>query len=268
VVGPLGAGLAFYYLGQSSPYWISAAAVGVAALAIVLRTRPQAAAGAPPVPASPPMVGSVPESVAAPSATSEVVPVLEGSLAGLGLLPLLRFLRSADKSGCLRLSRDGWTGQVCLHEGLLVAASFGRDRGLAALDAILLVLSDAQFSFFEGLSSADRVGELAIDVDDLAARPPNVPVRQRGLAATIPTPLAVPRIVKLAEQSRDPTELVLRIGTLRTLLAVDGQRSVQELSDHVTSADVLVDLAILMDLSLINFDLSASRSGQLVGSSN
>jgi hypothetical protein len=133
------------------------------------------------------------------------------------------------------------------------------------VDAILLVLSDAQFTFAEGPPAVDGVGELKIDVDDLAARPPNVPARQRGLAAAIPMPGAVPHIAELAEQNHDPTELVLRVGTLHTLLAVDGRRTVQELSDHSVSAEVLVDLAILMDLSLINFDAPPARSAQLVG---
>jgi hypothetical protein len=74
--------------------------------------------------------------------------------------------------------------------------------------------------------------------------------------------------VKLTEQSGDPTELVLRVGTLRTLLAIDGHRTVQELRDHVAGAEVLADLAILLDLSLINFDSPTNGSVQLVGSRN
>jgi hypothetical protein len=57
------------------------------------------------------------------------------------------------------------------------------------------------------------------------------------------------------------------VGTLQTLLAVDGHRTVQELSDHAASVDVLVDLAILMDLSLISFDVPNGRPVQPVGSS-
>ncbi len=265
VAGPLGAGFAFEHFGQPAPYWISAILVGLAALAIVLRTRPALAVA----PAAP-----LPAAATAPPADTErapvpaPVPVLQGSLASLGLIPLLRFLSSVDKSGYLDLSRHGWTGRVCLNSGRLVAASFGRERGLAALDAVLLVLSDAEFQFVDGLSLADSDGDLAIGVDDLESRPPNVPVRQRWLAAAIPTPMSVPRVVKLAEQNGDATELVLRVGTLRTLLAVDGHRTVQELRDHVASAEVLVDLAILLDLSLINFDSPTNGSVQLVGSSN
>jgi hypothetical protein len=94
-----------------------------------------------------------------------------------------------------------------------------------------------------------------------------VPARQRGLAAAIPAAAAVPRAVLLGQQGHDSTELVLRVGTLQTLLAVDGRRTVQELSDHAASVDVLVDLAILMDLSLISFDTPNGRPVQPVGSS-
>jgi hypothetical protein len=54
------------------------------------------------------------------------------------------------------------------------------------------------------------------------------------------------------------------MGTLHTLLAVDGERTVEELSQE-SSAQVLLDLAVLVDLGLIDFDVRPSRSVQLVG---
>jgi DHA1 family tetracycline resistance protein-like MFS transporter len=258
VVGPLGAGVAFEYLGQPAPYWMSALLVGLAALAITLRTRPAAVV-------APTRYADVTATVPVVASQPEPLPSLQGSLATLGLLPLLRFLSGLNKSGWLELTRDGWTGRVCLDSGRLVFASFGRERGLAALDAILLVLSDAYFSFREGLSESNHVGELEIEIDELAWRPPEVPARQRGLAAAIPAAEAVPHTVLLEHYGRDTTELVLRVGTLQTLLAVDGRRTVQELSDRAASIDVLVDLAILMDLSLITFDTPNGHSVQPVG---
>ena len=183
-----------------------------------------------------------------------------GWLASLGLVPLLNFLRTSQRAGCLNLTRNGWNGTLCLDGGRLVAASFGREHGPAALDAILLTLSEARFTFVDDLSGAEDIGGLAVDVDSLEARP-RVPARQRELATTIPTPAAVPRIVPpTVEDRHDPTELVLRLGTLQTLLAVDGVRTVEELGDH-SSAEVLFDLAVLMDLGLVSFDVQGGTYG-------
>jgi MFS transporter, DHA1 family, tetracycline resistance protein len=263
VVGPLGAGLAFHYVDEPSPYWLSALLVGFAAMAILLRARPAPAEAVAPVQVGAPALATMLQRTPAGSATPgpsaaepERVPILQGSLATLGLLWLLRFLSGAGKSGCVELARNGWHGQVLLEAGQIVGASFGREHGLAALDAVVLVLSDAEFKFMETSSSlADGTDGFALDVEELASRQLTLPDRQRGLAAGISTPLAVPRVVMPVKAQRgDPTEVVLRVGTLQTLLSVDGRRSIQELSDRAVSAEVLVDLAILMDLSLISLD--------------
>jgi len=262
VLGPLGAGLAFHYVDEPAPYWLSALLVGFAAMAILLRARPAPAAAVAPVPVGAPALATMQQRTPAGSAEPERVPILQGSLATLGLLWLLRFLSGAGKSGCVELARNGWHGQVLLEAGQVVGASFGREHGLAALDAVLLVLSDAEFKFMEMSSSmADGTDRFALDVEELAARHLTLPDRQRGLAAGISTPLAVPRVVMPVKAQRgDPTEVVLRVGTLQTLLSVDGRRSIQELSDRAVSAEVLVDLAILMDLSLISLDSTAGST--------
>ena len=264
VAGPLWAGFAFEYLGQPAPYWTSAIAVGVAAVAVMVRARPlPSLAGAPATaPAAVRLVGpAVAPAPGATSADSRPAATLLGSVTGPDLLPLLRFLRSVNKSGCLELSRDGWNGQLWLDDGRLVAASFGHERGLAALDAIVLVLSEACFTFTEHLPRAADAGDLELDVDELEAHLASGPMRQRGLAAPILSPAAVPHVVRPVglDSGRDPTELVLRMSTLHTLLDVNGERTVRELSDRRASARVLLDLAVLMDLGLVEFEARPAR---------
>jgi hypothetical protein len=197
--------------------------------------------------------------------TDAVPAVLQGSLASLGLQPVLRFLINVGKGGCLQLSRDGWAGRLSLSSGRLVGASFGQERGLAALDAILLVLSEGQFVFAEDPCPAYGGEEFAIDVDELSSRPPVVLARERGFAPAIGSPASIPRVAQLGGGVRDHSELKLRLGTLRTLLAVNGERTVRELVEDGGGARVLLDLAILTDLGLVNFETQPGRSAQLVG---
>jgi hypothetical protein len=267
VAGPLWAGFVFQDLGMPAPYWTGALAVALAAVAVTLRTRPAPSpAGAPltaPVPAH--RAGEEPApAVAVAPADSLPEAMLQGSLAGLGLLPVLRLLRSANTHGCLYLSRDGWAGQLWLAGSRLVAVSFGCERGAAALEAILLVLPHARFTFAEGPAVAN--GELDVDLDEVALHPA-IPSPQQRLAAALPPPAAVPRVVRPAEAAtgHDPTEVVLRLGTLHTLLEVDGERTIQELSDRRASTRVLLDLAVLQDLGLIQFDVRSAHAVQPVG---
>src|SRR5206468_2971174 len=148
--------------------------------------------------------------------------------------------------------------------GRLIAASFGRERGVTALDSILLVLSEGDFSFLEGQFVAEGESDLDLDLQELAARAATLPERYRSMAEAIPSPAAVPHIVPMGGPSYDSTQVALRLGTLYTLLAINGERSVQDLSQHSASAHVLGDLAILLDFGLIDFNGHASLAGQPV----
>jgi MFS family permease len=273
VIGPLWAGFAFERLGEPAPYWTSAIAIGLAALAVMgLRARP-ATVGAPAMPAAaaagsslirnghtaPPQVSFVPlVSESLPAAT------LQGSLASLGLQPVLRFLCSIDKTGNVVLSRDGWTGRLSLNAGRVISASFGSERGLAALDAILLVLSEANFVFAEETSPSNSSEDFAIEVEELSSRPPMRLAQERGMIPLIPAPAAVPRLSELTEYWSDHAELKLRVSTLRTLLSVNGQRTIEELGESGGAAAVLIELATLMNLGLVSFQAEPSRSAQVV----
>jgi MFS family permease len=278
VIGPLWAGFAFERLGEPAPYWTSAIAIGLAALAVVaLRGRP-ATVVVPTVPA----VGSAAPSLirnghtaqpfgaeanASMPLMSESIPaaILQGSLASLGLEPLLRFLCSIGKTGNMQLSRDGWSGRLSLDTGRLVAASFGNERGLAALDAILLVLSEANFTFAENTSPINPSEDFVIDVEELSSRPPMRLARERGMIPLIPAPAAVPRLSELTDYGGEHAELKLRVSTLRTLLSVNGQRTIEELGERGGAAKVLMELATLMNLGLVSFQAEPSRSAQVVG---
>ena len=48
---------------------------------------------------------------------------LSGSLAGMSLMPMLRLLSELRQTGSLQLSRNGWSAQLDLRDGLLVASS-------------------------------------------------------------------------------------------------------------------------------------------------
>jgi hypothetical protein len=203
-------------------------------------------------------------------APAQPTPTLQGFLTGFDVLPLIRFLRNVNKSGRLQLTRDGWSGELWLDNGSLVAASFGRERGPAALDAILLALRDAGFTFSEDLPPPPDARSLELDVDDLEARTARAPHAHDGAAAAIPSPAAVPYVLRPrpagnGDAEGDAHELVLRMSAVHTLLAVNGERTVRELTDEHATAQVLLDLSVLCDLGLIEFQMPPAHEQQSVG---
>src|SRR3954452_12068629 len=79
---------------------------------------------------------------------------LSGSLQAVGFRDLVGFLGGLGKSGALRITHDRWSGEVVFERGQVMAAKFGPERGLAALDAIALALPEGEFSFAEAAEGA------------------------------------------------------------------------------------------------------------------
>ncbi len=286
VVGPLMVGVVFVSVGQSSPYWISAILAVVAAVAIALRARSRPAPVA--VPATPavagqpePSGGPVPALLATPprpngavlaapgpaaptaavappiapeaSATGQdtLVAMLYGSLAGIGLPPILHFLGELDKRGQVLVWRDGWRGTIAVEHGQIVTASFRKEHGLAALDAILMVLSNGYFAFAEGEPDPPADMRLDLGVSAVQARLAGLPL---GAALH---PRTVPAVIQLAEQP-GTADLVLSRGTLQTLLAIDGMRTVEEIGDRRGLTRAIHDVLTLLEQGLIGLDGASS----------
>lgn len=163
---------------------------------------------------------------------------LSGSLESFGLGPILRLLATEKKSGRVRTSWDGLTAEIYLADGQVVAAVFGeatgtggepspRLKGIAALDAIALLMPQATFFFVEGAPRARR--DIAFTADELDARLAALAEERAIGDAPVISLSAIPRRVAAAEQASVDEELTIDRNTLRLLLDIDGHRSVSEL---------------------------------------
>ena len=75
---------------------------------------------------------------------------LSGSLAVIGIAPLLHFLSELSWTGDLLVSRSNWIGQLSLDRGRLTAAVVEDEHGVAALEFIATYLHCAEFELFVG----------------------------------------------------------------------------------------------------------------------
>src|SRR4051794_3084051 len=72
---------------------------------------------------------------------------LSGTLDGLGLPAIVRFLMGLKKTGYLRLDQQDWHGEIVFVEGQVKGASLGSKTGLVAFDALVESLPAADFAF-------------------------------------------------------------------------------------------------------------------------
>jgi hypothetical protein len=85
---------------------------------------------------------------------------LKGSLTGIGLVAILQLIGEVHHSGNLELSKSNVTGTLAFDDGRLVAAECGEHHGLQALASCVLELSDADFTFVEGIPTLERTLDL------------------------------------------------------------------------------------------------------------
>jgi hypothetical protein len=85
---------------------------------------------------------------------------LKGSLTSIGLLAIIRLIGEVHHSGNLELTKGSLSGTLAFDDGRLVAAESGELHGLQALASCVLELSDADFTFVEGIPTLERTLDL------------------------------------------------------------------------------------------------------------
>ena len=135
------------------------------------------------------------------------VTAFNGSLDGVGVLPLIQFLGGLGKSGTLHVAGERWSGALGFDHGRLVHAACGDTRGQAALESLVLGLRSGTFAFSEG--AAPDQGNLACSPDELAALLASLTASQAAVTAAVPSLAAVPRVATQVPSSHSTDQLVL-----------------------------------------------------------
>ena len=145
-----------------------------------------------------------------------------GTLEGVGLPAIVRFLAGLQKTGCLRITHQDWRGEVYFDAGQVVGAALGSRQGLSALDALVQALPGGSFVFDTDARHERRVERAAQPrancrrTSTTSAREPRVAARR------LPSLDAIPALVPQDDDAVADETVPLDRGTLTTLLAIDG----------------------------------------------
>jgi hypothetical protein len=177
-------------------------------------------------------------------------------------LPLLvRLLLALRVTGRLQITQDRWMGAVYFAHGRMVAATFGAEQGLPALEALLLALPDGRCTFHEGVPAPEANIELAVPA--LLAEMHRLSERRAHLVRRVPSLRAIPRARPQHNATPPDEEVTLPRSALATLAAIDGRQGVAALCRGRGLVRTLEDLALLVDLGLISVTGSASLAHRL-----
>src|SRR5438552_336109 len=166
-----------------------------------------------------------------------------GSLTSEELPSLVRYLWDLGQTGYLELMQPGWSARVGFCDGRIVNASLGRERGLAAMLALKLVMEQASFVYTEGSEPLEQ--DLDLTVDEFWQ------LFQRSARTRAVTLDAVPNRASLVDAPAQDLSAMLPRRAATTYLAIDHRRSVREIIGDADLAAGLRSIAQLLDLGLI-----------------
>ena len=179
-----------------------------------------------------------------------------GSLQDIGVPEILSFLKGLSKTGSLRLSQGRWAGEVGLNGGRVIGASFNSEQGVAALQAMMLGLPAGSFTFTDGQLSTDQ--NIDVEHDEVEKRLTLFDVERAALAPVVPSLAAVPRVAKALGTTG---EVVLDAAAIETLLAVNGERTIADISGAHGLVQTARELAKLVESGLITIDVPEAEQG-------
>jgi hypothetical protein len=175
---------------------------------------------------------------------------LSGTLEGMGLPAIVRFVAGLRKTGCLRITHHDWSGELVFESGQLVSATLGSRKGMSALDALVQALPGASF-VFDDTAQLSGEANLHLGQEELQAHLDELAERSAHGGPTLPSLDAVPRVVPQDDASTADETVPLDRGTVQTLLAVDGRRTVRDIITFRGSFEALWHIANLAQVGLV-----------------
>jgi hypothetical protein len=174
---------------------------------------------------------------------------LSGSLAGIELHSVFQLLAATRQTGSLSVSHGRWSARVEFDRGRPVGASFGDAAGLAALEALALALPNAAFTFSANgpRGAHDLVGE----PETITAFLERLRVLRQRLGLPKHLLDAIPVRVEPAGPQAGDERVAIERQLLLTLAAADGRRTVETIATLRGTADVVVDIAALVERGLL-----------------
>jgi hypothetical protein len=175
---------------------------------------------------------------------------LSGTLEGMDMLAIVRFLAGLQKTGALRVTHQDWRGVVFFEAGRVTSAQLGSHQGMSALDALVLALPGGSF-VFDVDASPPAKANVELSHEALLAHLEELAARTGTGGCVLPSLESVPQLIAQTEDARHGNTVPLDRATLPTLLLIDGQRTVGEIMGLRGSSEALWQVAHLAEVGLV-----------------
>jgi hypothetical protein len=178
---------------------------------------------------------------------------LKGSLRFIPLSAVSQFIASLGCTGRLKITQGTWSGELALRNGEVVAARLGAESGRAALDGLVLGLTEADFVLVDA-SVDEPADESLLPASDLPNRLVALKSEREHLGLTPGALHCVPRLVDQPGSAAEGSQITIRAGALQLIPQLMNGQSVEQIAERRGLARTLRELAMLQAGGLVRLD--------------
>lgn len=184
---------------------------------------------------------------------------LKGSLRFIPLSSVTQFIAGLGSTGHLKVAQGNWSGHIALHVGQIVAAELGNEHGRAALEGMLLALTDAEFAFVEAPvepseAALVRREELGDFMAGLIAERARLNLPAESALGSVPC-----LIDQEAQADGEPGQITIPSAALQLIPALVQGQTLEQIALRRGLARTLRDIAVLRSGGLVRLQASPAQ---------
>jgi prepilin-type processing-associated H-X9-DG protein len=177
---------------------------------------------------------------------------LTGSLRFIPLTAVTQFVIGLGSTGRLKISQAGWSGEIWLHDGEIVGAQLGAERGRPALEGMVLGLTEANFAFVDG--SVDGVEPL-FSREQLGGYLAGLVAERERLELSRAALSSVPRLIDHADQdAAEAAHVTIQAAALQLVPSLVHGRTLEQIAQQRGLARTLREVAMLRAGGLVRLE--------------
>jgi hypothetical protein len=178
--------------------------------------------------------------------------LLKGSLQFIPLPVVTEFIAGLGSTGRLEITQGIWSGEISLATGQVVGARLGDEHGRAALEGLVLALTEAQFAFVD--ATEEGADQPLMSRDELAACMAELVAEREKLQAVRGRLGSVPCLVDQPQSGEEASQVTIHAAALQLLPALVHGHTLEQIAQRRGLARTLREMTMLCDGGLVRLE--------------
>jgi len=176
---------------------------------------------------------------------------LKGSLRFIPLPAVTQFISGLGSTGRLKITQGAWSGEIALRTGQIVGAQLGAEHGRAALEGMVLALTEAEFAFLDGVVEST---EPLLSRDELAGYMAGLIAERERLQLAPGALTSLPCLVDHGQNGGEASQVTIQTAALQLIPSLVYGHTLEQIALRRGLARTMRELAMLRAGGLVRLE--------------